>query len=200
MHIEFVPFLCSHSPIVRRNHTATCSIDCLSVLFHPLAHLLQTLYCHCRKFSVRLRTDVHQKIGILAGSLHQIMNQCFGRLIVLVGNLIPPHPIHRFTSFQRQVTYILSGEPCRILTRQVTFEDLNILTGKRRLMMIISDQTPRLELMNQSILFGQFPIKVFILILIPPAVEPDSTYGTVVCKQFRQLVIHKLIIAFPVSF
>ena len=39
-----------------------------------------------------------------------------------------------------------------ILTRQIAFENLNIFSIKRRLMMIVTHQAVRLEFVNQSIL------------------------------------------------
>ena len=67
-------------------------------------------------------------------------------------------------------------------------------------MMVVPYQTSRLQAMYQRILFRQLPVKIRISILVPPAIEPDSTYRTVVRQQLCQLVIHKSIIAFPVSF
>ena len=61
------------------------------------------------------------------------------------GNLISPHTIHCFASFQRQAAHLLSGKPRSIFTGQIAFENLNIFPVKRRLMMIVTHQTPRLE-------------------------------------------------------
>lgn len=129
--------MCCHSPIVWSNCTASCSINRFTILFHPLSHLCQALYSYRRKFPIRLRADIHQKIGILTGCLHQIVNQCLCRFIILVGNLISPHTIHCFASFQRQTTHLLSGKPRSIFTGQIAFENLDIFSIKRRLMMII---------------------------------------------------------------
>ena len=54
--------------------------------------------------------------------------------------------------------------------------------------------------MYQGILFRQFPIKVRISILVPPTVKPNCSYRTILSQQLRQLIIHELIITFPVSF
>ena len=40
----------------------------------------------------QVEADIHQKIGILTGCLHQIVNQCLCRFIILVGNLISHIP------------------------------------------------------------------------------------------------------------
>ena len=152
MYIEFISFLCGHSPIMRSNYAASCSIDRFAILFHPLSHLCQALHSYRRKFPIRLRADIHQKIGILTGCLHQIVNQCLCRFIILVGNLISPHTIHCFASFQRQATNLLSGKSRSIFTGQIAFENLDIFSIKRRLMMIVTHQAARLEFVNQSIL------------------------------------------------
>src|SRR3712207_3509887 len=128
------------------------------------------------------------------------MNQCLDRFIILVGHLISPHPVHGFASFQRQPADALSRKARFVFTRQVALEYLNVLSVERCLMMVVPYQTSRLKPMNQFILSGKFPIESGILILIPPSVEPNSAYGSVVGQQFRQLIIHELIISRPVSF
>ena len=53
--------------------------------------------------------------------------------------------------------------------------------------------------MDHGILFRQFPVKAGVSILIPPSVKPNGSYRTIISQQFRQLIVHELIIAFPVS-
>ena len=65
--------------------------------------------------------------------------------------------------------------------------------------MVVPYQTFRLKLVYQSILFRKLPVEIGILFLVPPAVEPDGTYFTVVGEQFGQLVVHELIITAPVA-
>ena len=68
------------------------------------------------------------------------------------------------------------------------------------LMMIVAYKASGLQLVYQLILTRQLPVEIGILILIPPAVEPNGTYRAIVGEQLRQLVVHKLIIARPVAF
>ena len=54
--------------------------------------------------------------------------------------------------------------------------------------------------MNQSILLFQLPVEWFcIAVMIPPTIKPDCTHLAIVCEQFCQLCVHKLVIAWPVS-
>ena len=189
-----------YSPIMRSNQTASGSINSFTIFRHPLSHFLQALNGHFRKFTIRLRTDVHQQICIFTGSFHQIVNQSFSRFIILICNLVSPHTIHRLTCFKRQMADALSRKSCSILSRQITLEDLNIFSGKRCLMVVVTYQASRLQTMNKCILLGKFPIEIGIDVLIPPTVKPDSADRTIISQQLCQLIIHKLIIALPISF
>ena len=194
---EAVPFLGRDTPIVRFHDSAPCSVDCFPIDLHPFSHLFQALDGYFGQFPVGLRTDIHQQVGVLAGRVYQIMNQLFGRLIVLVGDFIPPHTVHGFTSLQRQLADALSGKSGFVLAGQVPFENLDILTFERSLMMIVPNQASRLQAMNHRILLRELPVEVRILVMIPPSVKPDSPDRAVVGQQLRQLVIHKLIIILP---
>ena len=66
--------------------------------------------------------------------------------------------------------------------------------------MVISYQAARLQFMDHGILFRQLPVKAGISILIPPSVKPNGSYRTIISQQLCQLIIHKLIIALPISF
>ena len=199
MHIQLISLLRCHSPRVRSHTAATCSVNSFTVHFHPLSYLCQSLHGNSRQFAIGLRTYIHQEIGILTGCFHQIVNQSFCRLIVLVCNLISPHAIHCLARFQWQVTDTLSGKSRLILTGQITLKNLYIFSLERCPVMIITNQTGRLQAVYQRILSGQLPIETGIPVLIPPAVEPYCAYFPVTGQQLRQLVIHKSVIAVPVS-
>ena len=166
---------------------------------HPFAHFLQAVEGGSRKFAIRLGTDVHQQVGILAGGIHEIMYEGLGRLIVLVCYLVAPHAVHGFTGFKGQSANVLSRQSCLVLPRQVALENLDILTFERCLVMIVAHQTTWLQAMNERILLRQLPVKVRVLVLVPPSVEPHGPNLAIVCQQFRELVVHELVIAFPVS-
>ena len=127
------------------------------------------------------------------------MYQCLGGFIILIRNLIAPHSIHCLASLQRKFADILSRESCLIFTRKVAFKHLEVLTFERSMMMIISHEAGRLKTVNQCVLLRQLPVKPRVFILIPPTVKPYCSYLAVIGKQLRQLIIHKLIIAFPVT-
>ena len=199
MNEETVALLGSNTPIMRSHDTATGTIDSFSVSLHPLTHLCQALQCYCRKLTIWLRTDIHQQIGILSSRIYQVMNQSFGRLIILVGNLITPHAVHGLAGFKRQTADVLTRQSCLILSRKITLESLNILTLERRRVMVVYDQAAWLQAMDKRILLWQLPIEVRILILIPPSIKPDTSHLTVVGKKLSKLIVHKLIVALPVS-
>ena len=184
---------------MRSHDAATGTINGLTINLHPLSHFCQTLQCYCRKLTIWLRADVHQQVGILTSCIHQVMNQSLGRFIILVGNLITPHAVHRLAGFKRQAADVLTRQSCLILTRKVALECLNILALERSRMMVVYDQAAWLQTMDKRILLWQLPIEVRILILIPPSVKPDTSHLTVVGKKFCKLVVHKLIVALPVT-
>ena len=65
--------------------------------------------------------------------------------------------------------------------------------------MVVYDQAAWLQAMDKRILLWQLPVKVRILILIPPSVKPDTSHLAVVGKKLSKLIVHKLIVALPVS-
>ena len=65
--------------------------------------------------------------------------------------------------------------------------------------MVVYDQAAWLQAMDKRILLWQLPIEVRILILIPPSIKPDTSHLTVVGKKLSKLVVHKLIVALPVT-
>ena len=184
---------------MRSHDAATGTIDGFAVSLHPLTHLCQALQCYCRKLTIWLRTDIHQQIGILSSRIYQVMNQSLGRLIILVGNLVTPHSVHCLAGFERQTTDVLTRQSSLILTRKVALECLSILTLERSRMMVVHDQATWLQAMDKRILLWQLPIEVRILILIPPSIKPDTSHLAVVGKKFCKLVVHKLIVALPVT-
>ena len=64
-------------------------------------------------------------------------------------------------------------------------------------MMIITNQTPRLQFVNQCILFSKIPVEI--IRLIPHSVKPDGSDRTVISQKLCQLVIHELGISTPFS-
>ena len=90
-------------------------------------------------------------------------------------------------------------QSCLILSRKITLESLNILTLERRRVMVVYDRAAWLQAMDKRILLWQLPIEVRILIPIPPSIKPDTSHLTVVGKKFCKLVVHKLIVALPVT-
>ena len=199
MNKETVALLGSNTPIMRSHDAATGTIDGFAVSLHPLTHFCQTLQGYCRKLTIWLRADVHQQVGILSCRIHQVMNQSLGRLIILVGNLVTPHTIHSLTGFERQAADVLTRQSSLVLTRKITLECLYILTLERSRVMVVHDQAAWLQAMNHLILLRQLPVEVRILILIPPSVKPDTSHLTVVGKKLSKLVVHKLIVALPVT-
>ena len=199
MNKETVSLLCSNTPIVRSHDATAGTINGLTVNLHPLSHFCQTLQGNCRQFAIWLRADVHQQVGILTSCIHQVMNQSLGRFIILVGNLITPHAVHGLAGFKRQTADVLTRQSCLILSRKITLESLNILTLERRRVMVVYDQAAWLQAMDKRILLWQLPIEVRILILIPPSVKPDTSHLTVVGKKLSKLIVHKLIVALPVT-
>ena len=199
MHKESVALLGGNAPVVRSHDARSRTIYRFTVCFHPLTHFRQALQGHSRQFTIWLRTDVHQEIGILARRFHQIMNQGFGGFIVLIGYLISPHPVHGFAGFQRQFADVLSRQSRLVFARQITLEHLEILSLERHLMMIIAYHTGGLQPMNQRILFRQLPVEIGIDILIPPAIKPYCAYLAIMGEQFGKLVVHKLVVTLPVT-
>ena len=65
--------------------------------------------------------------------------------------------------------------------------------------MIVDYQAAWLQAMDKRILLWQLPVEVRILILIPPSIKPDTSHLAVVGKKFCKLVVHKLIVALPVT-
>ena len=164
-----------------------------------MAHLSQALYGHGGQLAVGLRTDVHQQVGVLAGGLDEVLHQGGGRFVVLVVDFVAPHAVHRFTGFERQAADVLTGKAGGVLARQVALKNLNILACKRYLVVVIAHKAGGLQAVDKGVLFRQLPIEIGVLILVPPAIKPDGSYGAVVGKKFGQLVVHKLVVAGPVS-
>ena len=124
----------------------------------------------------------------------------FYRLVVLVFHLIAPHAVHRLARFERQFSHFLPREPCGVLARHVALEDLNVLAGERRLMVVVAHEARRLQVMNERILMVELPVKCHaVLVVIPPAVKPNGINLAIVSKQFRELRVHKVVIALPIG-
>ena len=68
---------------------------------------------------------------------------CWG-LIILIFDLISPHTIHCFTSFQWQSTDRLTRKSSFIFSGKITFKHLKIFSWERRFVMIVSNMKNRL--------------------------------------------------------
>src|SRR5439155_26763973 len=87
-------------------------------------------------------------------------------------------------------------ETSGVLAGQIFFKHLEVLAGKRSLMMIASDERLRLELMNQAVGAGEMPIRVR---LVPHSVEPDAADFSVIRQQLTQLPVHEFQVGVPIS-
>ena len=199
---EAVLLLGGDAPVVRADKPAPCAIDRLAILAHPFAHLFQALEGGLRQAPVGLRADVHEQVRVHAGRLHQVMDQLLGRLVILVGDLIAPHAVHGLAGLQRQVEADLLAfrEAGRVLSGQVALEDLDVLAGDGRLVVVVADQAAGLRLMDAAIDAGEAPVEIRIVALVPFPVEPDGVHFAVVGEQLVQLVVHKGVIVFPLAF
>ena len=197
MDVELVAFLRRYAPFARGDCAAARPVDSFAIDLHPFAHFLQSLDGDGREFAVGLRADVHEEVGIFAGSFHQIMNQFFCRFIILIGDAVAPGMVHGFTRLKRQRGYLLSRRIARfILAREVALEELEVFTGVGGTVMVVANHARRLELMDEGVLFLELPVERFGL--VPDTVEPDGTDFAVVRQQLGQLVVHELVVGIPV--
>ena len=63
--------------------------------------------------------------------------------------------------------------------------------------MVVYDQAAWLQSMDKRILLWQLPIEI--RILIPPSIKPNTSHLTIVGKKLSKLIVHKLIVALPVT-
>ena len=62
-------------------------------------------------------------------------------------------------------------------------------------MVVVGHHAARLELVDEAVLLVELPVKVLAVFLIPMAVKPDAAYRTIVGKNLRELLFHKLQVA-----
>ena len=66
-------------------------------------------------------------------------------------------------------------------------------------MVVVSDETCRLQAVYHRILFVKLPIERYsVLVAVPLAVEPDSSYLAVLGKKLSQLFVHEIVVCRPV--
>ena len=65
--------------------------------------------------------------------------------------------------------------------------------------MVVADEAGWLQTVYECILFGQLPVEIGVLVLVPYAVKPDGIYFSVVGEEFGELVVHERIVALPVA-
>ena len=188
---------------LRRHAPRTCghwasprSINRIAVLLHPLPHFRQALHELRLDLATRHRPHIQEKIRIQSGGAHEVANQICWALVVFVGEIESPRVVHSFRGFEWQrADRLLRVETSGVLAGQIFFKHLEVLAGKRSLMMIASDERLRLELMNQAVGAGEMPIRVR---LVPHSVEPDAADLSVIRQQLTQLPVHEIQVGVPV--
>ena len=48
-------------------------------------------------------------------------------------------------------------------------------------------------------MFGQLPVEVRVLVVVPHSVKPDAAYRAIVGEQLFELVVHERVVGFPLS-
>ena len=198
---ELVATLRAHAPIMGCHESSARVIDGCAILFEPFSDGLEAVERQSGQVAIGFRPDVEQQIGILSGRTHQHLDECFGRFITVVGNGIAPMVVDGLARFQGQLPNALPRKSRLVFAREVALENLNILACIGCLMVVVADETLRLQLMNERILLGQLPIeRLCVAVVVPPAIKPDGTHRPIVREQFGELRVHKSIIAGPVGF
>ena len=117
--------------------------------------------------------NIEQKVGVIAGCLHHILNQLPGGFEMFVVTVVTPRVVHRFAGFKRQSSdFRLAAKTGGVPTRQVLFEHLKIFTVERFQVMIAADHRGRLQAVNQPVRLGQTPVGIR---FVPHAIEPDAS-------------------------
>ncbi|EJX02685.1 hypothetical protein EVA_09209 [gut metagenome] len=118
---------------------------------------------------------------------------------MLVRNAIAPGIVHRQAGLQGKLADILAAQTIGILAGKVLLKDLNILARIGLAMVVVGNNTLRLELVDHGILLVELPVeRGLVLIMIPPSVEPNAIDTTIVGEQLAELVVHEGVVATPV--
>src|SRR6185503_5933255 len=83
-----------------------------------------------QNFAERGWTNIEKIIGACAGRANQGSNQLLSRLVILILLVYAPTGIDGHADFHRQPGNHRGVEPGSVLSRQVLFESLHILTRK----------------------------------------------------------------------
>ena len=128
------------APRARFDGAGLGAVDRLAVGAQPLAHGREALERRRRERSVGLRADVEQQVGAAPGRTDQIADEPLGRLVVLVGDAVAPHAVHRLAGLERQAADLLPREPGGVLARQVALEGLRVLALEGREVVVVDDE------------------------------------------------------------
>ena len=201
VHEETVAPACAHAPILLRHHSGLCGIYAAAVALQPPAHILQSLQRLVRQGAVRPRAYVQQQVGSLAGRAHQVLHQILRRTVVLVGDAVAPAPVHGLAGLQGQAADVLSAVAELVVSRDIPFENLYVLSRIRQHVVVVAHQAGRLQAVYQLVLGVEIPnlrlLLVRIHIHIPQSVEPDCAYRPVIRQQLGQLAVHKVQVVLP---
>ena len=153
----------------------------------PLPHLPQALDVLGLDAAVGHRPDVEQEVGVGAGRAHQVLHEFPRALVPTVLQGEAPGAVDRLAGLSGQRANRGGVEPGSVRPRQVLLEHLEVLAGKRQLVMIAADERGRLQAVNQLVRAIQAPV---LARLVPLPVEPDAADRSVVGQQLGQLAVH----------
>ena len=204
MHEERAAALRRHAPLVRPNYAAARALHRLSIRLHPGAHLTQPRQCRVGQLPVGLRADVEQQVGVVAGGADEQANEVGGGFVRLIRHAIAPRAVHRLARLERQAADGLAGEPRLVLARQIALEDLDVLAGEGRRVVVVGDEARWLQAVNERVLRREAPggvgHAVGVDVLVPHAVEPDGADGAVAGEQLGELAVHEGAVVVPAAF
>ena len=130
-----------------------------------------------------MRSDVEEEVRALGSSACQKANELRGGFIVCVAHLVAPHSVHRLAGFKREAADFLSGKPRFVFARHVALKELNVFAGEGRQVVVVANQTSRLEAMDEGILLCELPIKRHgVAVVVPHSVKPDGIDLAIACQ------------------
>ena len=189
---------------MRPDHAATRALHRLPIRLHPGAHLTQPRQCRVGQLPVGLRAHVEQQVGVVASGADKQADKVGSRFVGLIRHAVTPRTVHRLARLERQPADGLAGKPRLVLARQIALEDLNVLAGKGRRVVVVGDEARGLQAVNERVLLREAPggvgHAVGVDVLVPHAVEPDGADGAVASEQLRQLAVHEGAIVVPATF
>ena len=174
-------------------HDATAgAIDGLAIAAHPVTNSLEALDSLYGQLAVGAGTDVDDIVGIVAGSLDDVLDDIFRALVLLVGDVVAPDLVHGHHSLQRQLSYHRSlGITGSVLTGQVLLKGLQVFAGLGGLVVVVGHETAGLQAVDKAVLLVETPVKLGVVLLVPVAVKPDGTDGAIVGEQLGELMLHE---------